>query len=160
MVDIISKRKGPRREDVAARRVISENWPTISRLADQFSNGGYSRSRQASTTTKDEPAPDDLRIHIMGEGPAALEPEPIVRVSRNHRVIVMDARSGRQLQFLGTLRFQGGQKYFSLATAQNHYVSTIDAETELKLGDLNGVVIESDEIEAAFVLAITERLDL
>jgi len=160
MVDIISKRKGPRREDVAAKRMISDNWSTISRLADQFSNGGYSRSRKANATAKEEPALDNLSIHIIGGGPAAVEPDPIVQVSRNHRVIVMDARSGKQLQFLGTMRFQGRQKYFSLATAGNNFVSTVDADTELKLADLNGVVIESDEIEEAFVAVIRERLEL
>jgi len=47
MVDIISKKTGPRREDVVAKRLINNNWSTISRLADQISNGGYSKSRQA-----------------------------------------------------------------------------------------------------------------
>ena len=48
MVDIISKRSGPRAEDVRAKKLIEENRGAITRLADQFSNGAYSASRRAA----------------------------------------------------------------------------------------------------------------
>lgn len=160
MVDIISKRKGPRREDVAAKRMINDNWSTISRLADQISSGGYSRSRKAIAKAKEEPALDNLNIHILGGSSKAIEPDPIVQVSRNNRVIIMDVRSGKQLQYLGEMRFQGRQKYFALAITANNFLTTVDDDTELKLADLNGVIIESDEIQEAFIKVIKDRLEL
>ena len=160
MVDIITKKSGPRREDVNAKRVINNNWSTISRLADQISGGGYSRSRQTIADAKKAPEPQQSNLHIVGGVTKPVEAEPLVRVSTNNRVIVMDVRSGRQLQFLGELRFQNGQKYFSLATAANEYYATVDEDTEQKLADLDGVIIESDDIQARFVHVIKNRLDL
>jgi len=78
----------------------------------------------------------------------------------NNRVIVMDARSGKQIKFLGEIRFQNRQKYFSLATKKNGFFATVDKETELNLTELNGVIIESDDIQEAFLAAIKNRLDL
>lgn len=160
MVDIFSKQKGPRREDVTAKRMINQNWPTISRLADQISDGGYTRSREAIANARKTPELDDLNIHILGGSSKVVEPDPIVRISRNNRVIVMDQRSGQQMQYLGELRFQSGQKYFALATEKNGFFATVDEDTETKLADLNGVIIESDTIQEQFVCAIKNRLDL
>ena len=160
MVDIISKRKGPRREDVAAKRMINDNWSTISRLADQISSGGYSKSRKAIADSKKEPELDNLNIHILGDTSKEIEPDPIVQVSRNNRVIIMDARSGKQLQYLGEMRFQARQKYFALAIKANNFLTTVDEETELKLADLNGVIIESDKIQESFIQVIKDRLEL
>lgn len=160
MVDIISKKSGPRREDVVAKRTINQNWSTIARLADQISDGGYTRSRQAMAKAKELPEPENLRIHILGGGNKAVKPDPIVRISINHRVIVVDARSGKQLQYLGEMRFQGSQKYFALATGSNGFYATVDEETEHLLSDLNGVIIESDSIQDAFIGVIKERLGL
>lgn len=160
MVDIISRKSGPRREDVNAQRIINKNWPTISRLADQISNGGYTRSRQAIANARKSPEPEQSNLHIVGGASRAVEPEPIVRISVNNRVIVMDMRSGKQLQYLGELRFRGNQKYFSLATEKNQFFATVDDETEQKLADLDGVLIESDDIQTKFVLVIKNRLNL
>ena len=101
-----------------------------------------------------------MRIHILGGGNKAVKPDPIVRISINHRVIVVDARSGKQLQYLGEMRFQGSQKYFALATGSNGFYATVDEETEHLLSDLNGVIIESDSIQDAFIGVIKERLGL
>ncbi len=170
MVDIISKKKDPRREDVVAKRLINNNWSTISRLADQISNGGYSKSRQASSKAVNSNKADSRKdeknasvgssIHLMGGACKAATPEPVVKISINNRVIVMDARSGKQIQFLGEIRFQNKQKYFSLATKENGFFSPVDEETELSLAALNGVIIESDDIQEAFLAAIKNRLDL
>lgn len=162
MVDIFTKKSGPRREDVAAKRVINENWPTIRRLADQISDGGYTRSRQAIAKSKEEPKLDNLNIHILGGTSKVVDskPQPVVRMSRNNRVVVMDANTGSQLEFLGEFRFQEGQKYFVLATAANGYFAAIDEVTQRLLEDLDGVVIETDDIQDAFTQVITSRLDL
>ena len=42
MVDIISRKDGPRREDAAAKRMIDANRATITHLADRLTQGGYS----------------------------------------------------------------------------------------------------------------------
>ena len=52
MVEIISKRDGPRREDVQVKRLIEQNRSTIVRLADQISGGGYSASRKPRQTSR------------------------------------------------------------------------------------------------------------
>ena len=49
MVEIISKRDGPRREDIQVKRLIEQNRSTIVRLADQISGGGYSASKETAT---------------------------------------------------------------------------------------------------------------
>lgn len=159
MVDIFSKKEGPRREDVVAKRLISENRQTIHRLADQISGGGYSASRKAAAKAKEPPKPEGLNIHLLGGSAPASPPDPRVRISLNKRVVVMDANSGRQMQFLGQMRVRDGQTYFALATRTNGFVSPVDDETERQLADLNGVVIESSEIEEKFVGVIRERLN-
>ena len=160
MVDIFSKRDGPRREDVVAKRIISENKTTIHRLADQISGGEFSRSRAAMAKAKEEPKPDGLNIHIMGGASRPAETKPVVRVSLNGRVIVVDANAGKQLQFLGQMRVKNGQKFFVLATKENGFVSPLDEEVEHLLTDLNGIVIETDEIENKFVGVLKDRLNL
>ncbi|MDU9004463.1 hypothetical protein [Sedimentitalea todarodis] len=160
MVDIFSKKDGPRREDVAAKRLISENRTTIHRLADQFSGGEFSRSRTAMAKAKEEPKADGLSIHIMGGPSSPTPPEPAVRVSLNGRVIVVDANAGKQMQFLGQMRVKNGQKFFALATKENGFVSPVDDDVEHLLADLNGIVIESDDIENKFVGVIKDRLNL
>ncbi|MFA3920413.1 hypothetical protein [Ruegeria hyattellae] len=160
MVDIFSKRERPRREDVAAKRIISENRSTISRLADQISGGEFSRSRAAMAKTKEEPKPEGLSIHILGGASSASAPEPVVRVSLNGRVIVVNANTGKQIRLLGQMRAKEGHKFFALATMENGFVSPLDDDTEQLLGDLNGIIIENDDIEEKFVHVITDRLDL
>lgn len=65
MVDIFSKRDGPRLEDVRAKRLLSENAGTIRKLADQISSGGYSRMQAEQARRKEKPKPDGLIIHDM-----------------------------------------------------------------------------------------------
>lgn len=158
MVDIFSKKDGPRREDVVAKQLIQDNKKTIHRLADQISGGQFSRSRAADAKAKEEPKPDGLNIHIMGGPPAPPEPEPVVRVALNGRVILVDSASSKQMALLGQMRTKDGQSYFALATKENGFFSPLDEETEELLEDLNGVIIESADIEKKFVTVIEERL--
>ena len=160
MVDIFSKSDGPRREDIACKRIIEENKTTIHKLADQISGGQFSRSRAANAKAKESPKPDGLRIHIMGSAPAPSAPDPVVRVSLNGRVIVVDNTTSKQMRFLGQMRTKNGQNFFALATKENGFISPLDEETEELLCDLNGVIIENDDIEKKFVDVITRRLDL
>ncbi len=160
MVDIFSKKDGPRREDVEAKRLLQGNMGTIHRLADQISNGEYSRSRKAAAKAKEEPKPDGLNIHILGGPSKVSEPEPVVRISIDDRVMVMDAKSGKQMLFLGQLRMKDRVKFFVLATKENGFVSPLEPEIESTLQDLNGIVIENEEIREKFAAVIGERLGL
>ncbi|MCV3274266.1 hypothetical protein [Roseobacter sinensis] len=160
MVDIFSKKEGPRREDVAAKRIISENRQTIHRLADQISNGGFSRSRAAMAKAKEAPKPQGLSIHLLGGTGKAVDPEPVFKISLNGRVVIMDANSGKQLVFLGEMRRKDSQKYFALATKKNGFLSPLDDETQDRLRDLDGVILETGEIEDKFSDVMKDRLGL
>jgi hypothetical protein len=158
LVEIFSKKDGPRREDVAAKRLINENKATIHRLADQISNGGFSRSRQLLKQSKQEPKPDGLVFHFMDNSPTQVEPEPRLRRSPNGRVFVMDTKSGKQMLFLGEVRERGPVRYFALAKKENGFISPIDEDVEDTLAELDGVVIESPEIEEKLLEVIRKRL--
>ncbi|WP_300056167.1 hypothetical protein [uncultured Roseobacter sp.] len=160
MVDIFSKKEGPRREDVEAKRIISENRQTIHRLADQISNGGFSRSRAAMATAKETPKPQGLSIHLLGTTGKTVDPEPVLKISLNGRVVIMDANSGKQLVFLGEMRRKNSQKYFALATKKNGFFSPLDDETQDCLRDLDGVMLETGEIEDKFSDVMKDRLGL
>ncbi|WP_305985371.1 hypothetical protein [Roseibium sp. MMSF_3544] len=160
MVEIFSKKDGPRREDVAAKRLINENRTTIHRLADQISNGGFTRSRQLMKQAREEPKPDGLVFHFMDNSPTQAEPEPRLRRSPNGRVFVMDTKTGKQMLFLGEFRDRGAVRYFALATKQNGFISPVDADIEDTLATLDGVVIETAEIEEKLLEVIRERLQV
>ncbi|TIU58043.1 MAG: hypothetical protein E5W30_12375, partial [Mesorhizobium sp.] len=83
MVEIISKRDGPRREDVQIKRLIEQNRSTIVRLADQLSAGGYSASKKPRQLPKVE----GLIIHVGGAPVSASEARPSVHISINGRVV-------------------------------------------------------------------------
>ncbi|POF30866.1 hypothetical protein [Roseibium marinum] len=160
MVDIFSKKDGPRREDVAAKRLINENRATIHRLADQISNGGFSRSREKLRQSRQEPKPDGLIIHILGGSQTREETDPAVRISANNRVFVMDKISGKQLLFLGEIRSRGTTRYFALATEENGFISPLEEDVEQDLEDLNGIVIETPDIQEKFLEVMRKRLEV
>ncbi|MET1416764.1 hypothetical protein ABVF61_31180 [Roseibium sp. HPY-6] len=160
MVEIISKKEGPRREDVAAKRLINENRTTIHRLADQISNGGFSRSRKQLNQSREAPKPDGLVFHFMDNSPTQVEPEPRLRRSPNGRVFVMDTKTGKQMMFLGEIRERGSVRYFALATKQNGFISPVEEAVEDILAELDGIVIETPEIEDKILGVIRDRLQV
>ena len=98
MVEIISKRDGPRREDMQVKRLIEQNRSTIVQLADQISGGGYSASRKP----RQQPKAEGLIIHVGGSAATAAEASPSIRVTMNGRVISKDQNTGRQLHHSAT----------------------------------------------------------
>ena len=116
MVEIISKRDGPRREDMQVKRLIEQNRSTIVRLADQISGGGYSASRKP----RQQPKAEGLIIHVGGSA-ASAEASPSIRVTMNGRVISKDQNTGRQLHHIGDVRDRNGEQIFVLATKQNGF---------------------------------------
>src|SRR6187402_1140494 len=99
MVEVFSRRDGPRREDAQVQRLIAENRGVITKLADHFSGGRYSESKKP----KPVPQAQGLIIHIGGGSPPVAAPEPKIRVTANGRVIAVDSGSGRQLQHFGDI---------------------------------------------------------
>ncbi|MCE6953087.1 hypothetical protein LAZ40_22520 [Cereibacter sphaeroides] len=160
MVDIISRRDGPRREDAAARHLIDQNRQSITRLADQLTGGGYSASRAAATPAPSAPEPPARRIHAWGGPAAPAEQAPYLRISRNGRVVIACASSGRQLHLLGELRRRDGRTRFALATAGNGFLSPVAEGMAEVLGDLDGCEIGPELTEERLARELSGRLGL
>ena len=156
MVEIISKRDGPRREDAALRRLLSENRTTITRLADQFSAGAYSASKVA----KPKPQPKGLIFHDMSAGAPSEEPLARIRVSLNGRVIIVDENTSRQLHHLGQITTRDGGEVFVLATSENGFFAPLDEPIATLLAGLDNQTLSGDHTEEWLVAEIGRRLDL
>lgn len=156
MVEIISKRSGPRREDEQARRVIEANRPTIEKLADHLSNGAWSARRNAKAPAG--PQPEGLIIHSTRAAPKSEPARPFVRIAVNGRVSLVDLNTGLQMHHLGDLRRRDGRQSFRLATRDNGFFSPVDAEIADALADLDGASVDGNAAERGLVDAIGERL--
>ena len=156
MVDIISKRDGPRREDVEAKRLIERNRGTIRKIADHLSAGQYSSSR----APRKEPEPSGLIIHVGGGTRTAANPSPYIRVSPNNRVVMVDYETGRQMHHLGDIRRLDGQRRFVVATKSNGFFSPVETEIGEALAELDGAVIEGAFTEEHLAAEIGKVLGL
>lgn len=157
MVDIISKRDGPRREDVAAKRVLQENRGTINKMMDHLTGGQLSSMRRQPA-----PAPEAERliIHTGKATDAGKTAKPYVRISVNGRVVVADQETSRQLHFLGEIRGSRRNQRLVLATKENGFYALVEEELGIKLADLDGQEIGSDFSEDDLIEALSERLDI
>jgi hypothetical protein len=156
MVEIFSKRDGPRREDVQIKRLLQQNRGVITRLADQLSNGQYSKSKKP----RELPQAEGLIIHIGGMPPVEAEPEPKVRATPNGRVIAVDESSGRQLVHFGDIRETPAGKTFALAIAANGYIAPLDDDMAQELADMDGVTIGISYGAHELATDIGRRLDM
>jgi hypothetical protein len=156
MVEIFSKRDGPRREDVQARRLIEQNRGVITKLADHLSGGRYSDSKKPKLA----PQAEGLIIHIGG-GPAPVPAlEPKIRVTTNGRVIAVDVTTGRQLWHFGDIREVKNLRIFALATKDNGFIRPLDETTRTALADIDGVVLGPSYDGADLATDIGIRLDI
>lgn len=159
-MDIISKRDGPRPEDVKAKRMISENAGTIRKLADHISGGGYTRMHQTKARQQERPQAEGLLIHDL-KAPAPIDdPQPYIKVSLNGRVVVVDQSTGRQLQMLGEIRRGVMTKRFVPATKENGYISPVDDATRDAILQLENVELTAEFAESELVQRLTECLGL
>lgn len=133
-MDIFSKHSGPRAEDQQAKQHLQRNWGTIQKLADTLSGGKYS----ADKARKAAPPPQAQGLIFVDQsGPRMPDvPAPYLRISMNGRVVIADATSGLQLQFLGQIRRTNGVVRFVVATKENGFLTPVDAETHDKIADL------------------------
>lgn len=158
MVDIFSKREGPRLEDVKAKRLLSENAGTIRKLADQISNGGFSKMRADQARRKQEPKPEGLIIHDMKARVSSETPEPYVKVSLNNRVVLVDKSTGRQMQLLGEIRGNFMSKYFVLATKDNGFLSPLEDDMLAALAHLEGADLTGDFTDSDLAQALEDLI--
>ena len=156
MVDIISKRDGPRREDVAAKRLLQENRGTIHKMMDHLS-GGQLNSRQQKPAP---PQPEGLIIHTGRTIDSRDAARPYVRISMNGRVVVADQETSKQLHFLGEIRGPRRSQRFVLATKANGFYAVVDDELEGPLTEFDGRALTGDFSEDDLIDAITERLGI
>lgn len=160
MVDIISGRDGPRREDERAKRLINENRATITRLADRLTQGGYSANKAAKAAAAAAPRPEGKLIHDLS--PAGFRSTDSgdlrVKVSLNNRVVAYDSGSGRQLHLLGEIRRQDGVRYFSLAVTANGFMSSLPPDVLEPIEELDGQIIDAACPEQLLAEEIAERL--
>lgn len=157
-MDIISKRDGPRREDVEAKRHINRNWGTIEKLADQISGGRYS----ADKARKAAPPPQASGKIIIDQAARAApdETKAYLRISTNGRVVVADQNSGRQLNFLGQLKRIDGAIRFVIATKENGFFSPLDDDTYKLIADLADTAINRDYSEKDLEQELQKRLNI
>ena len=143
-----------------AKRLIQENSGTIRKLADQISNGGFTKMRQEEARRREKPKPEGLIIHDLKAPSKPDTPDPYVKVSINNRVVLADASSGRQLQLLGEIRRNGFSKAFVLATKANGYRSPVSDETYAAIQHLSQAAITQEFSEASLVQEIEKALGI
>ncbi|MBM7047267.1 hypothetical protein [Rhizobium lusitanum] len=156
MVDIISKRDGPRREDAPLRQLINNNRGIITQLADHLSGGNYSASKKPQIA----PQTKGLIIHVGGARPASAEISANVRVTRNGRVIIMDMNSARQLHHIGDIRRRDGTDIFFLATKGNGFLAPVDETIAEPLSAIDGVCLDTTYTEERLAADIGARLGI
>lgn len=157
MVDIISKRDGPRREDVAAKQVLRKNRGTIHKMMDHLTGGQLSSRQQRPASA---PEPEGLIIHTGRATDARETARPYVRISVNGRVVVADQETSRQLHFLGEIRGPRRSQRFILATKENGFYALIDDDLRENVIDLDGKEISRDFSEDNLIETLTERLGI
>ena len=154
MIEIISKQDGPRREDVAMKRLLQENRGTIGQLKKALTGGGVSAPVIAV------PTPEAVRsfgYRRLGRAPGGVA---YLRFSRNGRVVTVDTDTGRQVHHLGDLRGAGAGRRFVLATADNGYFAPLDPAVAEALAGLDRLAVADDEAETALKGEIASRLGL
>jgi hypothetical protein len=155
-LDIISKKSGPRREDEQAKRHLQQNWGTITKLADTLSGGKYS----AGKVKKETPKAQGLIFVDQAPRRVVDNPEPYLRISANGRVVIADRNTGVQLYFLGQLKRVNGQVQFIIATAENGFITPLDAELFDQIADLAGKVVNRDYTEVDLEENLKTRLKI
>jgi hypothetical protein len=158
LMDIHSRHSGPRAQDKQAKEHIQRNWGTIQKLADTLSGGKYS----ADKAKKAAPPPQAQGLIIVDQARPRLPdvPVPYLRISMNGRVVLADTSSGVQLHFLGQIKRLDGQMKFTLATAENGYITPLAPDLCEKIADLADRTINRAYSEDDLGLDIKARLQI
>lgn len=160
MVDIISKKDGPRKEDVALKKFLRENNKTITGLADRLTMGGYSNSKKAASQPQAPSPSNDKKYFILSPHDNAGPPEPYVRISINGRVVIVDDRTSKQMAFLGEIRRTDQGRIFMLATRENKFFSPADEELTTQLEELDHIEMNDDQTEEWLKQQLSDKLGI
>lgn len=156
MVYVVTRGDGPRKEDVEARRVITQNRATIEKLADHLTGGGGAWRQRLRPPVA--PAEEARTGRSAATPSRTREPRPYIRISANDRVVVVDLETSRQLAFLGEIRGGRGARRFVLATAANGFFSPLAAEQCAALGDCDGQPLPDEAAEERLKVDLAGRL--
>ncbi len=158
MLDIFSKKTGPRAEDQQAKQHLARNWGTIEKLADTLSGGKYS----ADKAKKAAPGPQAQGLIFVDQARPRLPdvPVPYLRISINGRVVLADTSSGIQLHFLGQLKRINGLMQFVIATAANGFFTPLDPDLYDKIADLADKPVNRSYSEDDLAQDIKTRLQI
>ena len=156
MVDIISKKDGPRECDVKIKKLIDNNRGTINQMADVLSGGRL--SAQANQPARQPVASTTSYFFTYKKSkPAA---KPYVRLSHNGRVVIVDQDTSKQTHFIGEIRVKDGNEFFRVATKENGFFSEAEDEIIEILADLDGCQITDDYTEDMLKDEISEKLGI
>ena len=162
MVEIFSRGDGPRPQDVRLKALLEKNRPTIEKIADHLTQGGYSAGERAKALAPRvaEKTAEKTIVHALGgfNSSQTIEPRPVVRATLNGRVVVVDDNSGRQLHHLGEIRRRAGEIVFCLASSENGFSAPLPDEFLNTLADLDQALLAPDGGEEALVGEIASRL--
>lgn len=156
MAQIISKRDGPRREDVAARRLIENHRTTIEGIVNQLTGDA---GRPGLVPKAPPEGARKARVSLSRAGVRSA-PEPYVRISPNGRIVIADLATGRQLEFLGEIRGGAMARRFVLARRENGFFAGLPAGMLDRLADLDGRALPDAAAEQALSLDIARRLSI
>jgi hypothetical protein len=156
MAYIISKRDGPRKEDITAKNFIKKNRASIDAIASHLTQGHWGQQRNPLPEHHLEPA-GKLWFAAPRQAP---ESRPYVRISINRRVVVVDLVSGRQLHLLGQIRGAGQEGCFVLATQENGFLGSLEAGLRELLADMDRTKLPDESAEECLKQEISSRLGL
>lgn len=157
MVEIISKRDGPRLQDLPQRKLIEKNRPVIRGLINKLTGGALSQSSAPQAEASQQ---NTKTIHIIDATPPREPGRAVVRISVNGRVVLMDDIHARQIMHLGDLRRTSQGDVFRLATKDNGFFAPVEAAIAEVLTDLDGQAISAQFTEDILAERIAERLSL
>ncbi len=156
MAHIISKGNGPRREDAAAKHFIESNRSTIDGIARQLTGGrwqGMDKAFAPPAQGAAKPAKSRSAAPRRAE-----DAKPYVNISLNGRVVVIDANSGRQMEFLGDIRSAGGTRRFYLATKANGFFEPMGDALSATLAEFDKAPLPDADAEAELERALAARI--
>ena len=156
MVHIISKRDGPRNDEVAAKKFVEKNRAAIDGIANRLTGGRWQEMRNPTAAPKPE-----LSGKLWFIAPSHAEAaNPYVRISLNGRVVVADLNSGRQLHFIGDIRGAGAARRFALAIRENGFFAPLEEDLQRLFLDLDGMALPDALSEERLERHIADRLGL
>ena len=157
MINRFTRRGEVRPQDLPHYKLIEKNRPVIHGLINHLTGGGLSSAQQEPQAQERE----STKTFHIGRATKANEPgRPIVNISFNGRVLIIDDARAKQLMHLGNLvRGEDGTK-FLLANKKNGFFAPVDGAIQEVLEDLDGRFITNEFTEEDLSKEVSARLSL